>query len=314
MIGLVLLLPCEALVLGMGFDGESLDRFPPGWWSVVFAVMPRLLRVATAVVTIGLLLAGRHLRGRVSEQVRIGPARRIRTLLLAHLVAFACTLGATYMLFSAHPEVRAHAGAWVAAWLASIVLTTLSWAALVCPPDLLRGSLARRLGGVLLIAACCGLLAWAVGQYTERWWDALRRPTLNLSASLLRCVDGSAWADPPQYLIGARDFTVEISRECSGYEGIGLVWVSLGTWFVFARRRLRFPQVFLLLAAATLAVWLANAVRIAALIYIGAHVSPAAALGGFHSYAGALLFAAVVLGSAWVAYRSRFFAREASGG
>jgi exosortase E/protease (VPEID-CTERM system) len=55
-------------------------------------------------------------------------------------------------------------------------------------------------------------------------------------------------------------------------------------------------------------VWLANALRIAALIAIGTWISPEIAFGGFHSYAGSLLFCAVALSLAHVAGRSRFFA------
>ena len=51
-----------------------------------------------------------------------------------------------------------------------------------------------------------------------------------------------------------------------------------------------------LLPLGCLLVYLANAVRIAALILLGTHVSENIALGGFHSRAGLLLFLAVGLG------------------
>ena len=75
----------------------------------------------------------------------------------------------------------------------------------------------------------------------------------------------------------------------------------------FYRKTLRFPQATLLVPLGVVAIWLANAVRIAALILIGTWFSPAVALGGFHSQAGWLAFNVVALGLVAVAGRSPFF-------
>ena len=53
---------------------------------------------------------------------------------------------------------------------------------------------------------------------------------------------------------------------CSGYEGIGLIWAFLTAYLVLFRRRLRFPRALLLFPIGTLVMWLANGVRIAALV------------------------------------------------
>jgi len=87
-----------------------------------------------------------------------------------------------------------------------------------------------------------------------------------------------------------------VAPACSGYEGIGLIWVFLAAYLVACRRSLRFPTALWLLPMGTAAVWLVNAARIAALVLVGAWVSPAVALGGFHSQAGWLGFNAVALG------------------
>jgi exosortase E/protease (VPEID-CTERM system) len=58
------------------------------------------------------------------------------------------------------------------------------------------------------------------------------------------------------------------------------------------------------------AMWFANAVRIAALIVIGDRYSPQLAVGGFHSQAGALLFAAVGLVLIAASQRLTFFSRR----
>src|SRR5262249_4881797 len=111
----------------------------------------------------------------------------------------------------------------------------------------------------------------------------------------LRLAGIAAFADPKNFLIGAGQFAVFVSAQCSGYEGIGLECVFLGAYCWWFRKRLRFPWVLALIPLATAAVWVANMVRIAALVAIGAHLSPAVAVGGFHSYAGVLLFAAITI-------------------
>ena len=63
----------------------------------------------------------------------------------------------------------------------------------------------------------------------------------------------------------------------------------------------------LLVPVGAVVIWLANVVRITALILIGTWFSPAVALGGFHSQVGWLAFNGVALGLVAVAGRSQFF-------
>jgi exosortase E/protease (VPEID-CTERM system) len=111
-------------------------------------------------------------------------------------------------------------------------------------------------------------------------------------------------------LLSSGGFTVEVARDCCGYEGVGLIWVFLAGNFWWFRSRLRFPRVWLLFPLATLAVWGANVVRIAALVLVGSHLSPALAVGGFHSYLGIVLFSGVALATAGIAHRSPWFSRD----
>jgi exosortase/archaeosortase family protein len=47
-----------------------------------------------------------------------------------------------------------------------------------------------------------------------------------------------------------------------------------------------FPKAFVVLPIGIGAIWLLNTARVAALVSLGAHVSPEVAIGGFHSQAG----------------------------
>jgi exosortase E/protease (VPEID-CTERM system) len=108
-------------------------------------------------------------------------------------------------------------------------------------------------------------------------------------------------------MVGTPSFSVEIDKACSGYQGIGLICAFLTFYLWFYRKTLRFPQATLLVPTGVIAIWLANALRIAALILIGSWFSPDVALGGFHSQAGWLAFNVVALGLVAVAGRSPFF-------
>jgi exosortase E/protease (VPEID-CTERM system) len=130
---------------------------------------------------------------------------------------------------------------------------------------------------------------------------------LAIAFAILRTFDSSAYVDPHTFTIGTRLFSVQVAPDCSGYEGIGLVVVFVAIQLWLWRARLRFPRAFLLLPIGMVAVWLANAIRIAALVEVGAHWSPDIAVGGFHSYGGVLLFIAVALGTTAAAHRSTFF-------
>ena len=87
-----------------------------------------------------------------------------------------------------------------------------------------------------------------------------------------------------------------ISRECSGYEGLGLILVFTTAWLWFHRADWRFPQALVLIPVGLATIWIFNCLRIAALLLIGTAGAPAIALGGFHSQAGWLGFNVVALG------------------
>jgi len=307
---LLLLLPLEGIVLGLMFDAEALATLSGGWARVIGHVAPRVLPIAAAIATSGLILAGPRIR----QELRTAPPaprsrRRTAAWLGAHVAALVCLVILSTVLFRAQLP-QDHVGAYAAAWAIAAVATCLCWAAALLPPRPTRVVIAHT-WGLLVASVTCGLLAWAAGQYTQHWWAPLRRATLQTSAAILRAFDATSWSDPAEYLIGARGFTVEVNRQCSGYEGIGLACIALGAWFALERTRFRFPHVLILLPVAVALVWLANAARIAALVFVGAHWSEGIALGGFHSYAGAILFSCVVLATAWVANRSPTFSKVA---
>jgi exosortase E/protease (VPEID-CTERM system) len=96
--------------------------------------------------------------------------------------------------------------------------------------------------------------------------------------------------------VGTSTFQVEIAPACSGYEGMALVLILVGTYLWVARQSLRFPRALILLPVGLVVIWVANVLRITTLVALGAWGLGAVALGGFHSQVGWLAFDAIGLG------------------
>ena len=116
----------------------------------------------------------------------------------------------------------------------------------------------------------------------------------------------------PEYVVGTETFAVTITPVCSGFEGIGLLGTFMGAYIGFARGQLQWPRALVLVPAGMLAAWVANVLRISALIGVGHWLSPETAIGAFHSKAGWVLYCAAALGLVAWSHRSRMLARQPS--
>jgi exosortase E/protease (VPEID-CTERM system) len=232
--------------------------------------------------------------------------------LAAHLTAFAVLVSLTGAVWEGPLGRSPGAGVWVAAWLATGLVTLAFWLAAVRPAGAWPG-LARRSFGVFLAALAVGAAACSAGRVTGALLAPLNAATLVSVRAALAVLVGGAVYRPGEGVVGTEAFHVEVAPECSGFEGIGLIWVFLGAYLWFFRRSLRFPEALWLLPVGTVVIWLANVARIVALVVIGDRFSPAVALGGFHSQAGWLAFNAVALGLVVVSRRARLFAAGAGG-
>jgi exosortase E/protease (VPEID-CTERM system) len=115
---------------------------------------------------------------------------------------------------------------------------------------------------------------------------------------------------PEELIVGTPTYKIFVDEPCSGYEGIGLITVMLGFYLFFFRKSLRFPNALVLLPIGMILIWVANSLRIAALIAVGTWVSPEIAEGGFHSAAGWLLFCGITLGLVAMSRHSGWFALD----
>ena len=196
-----------------------------------------------------------------------------------------------------------------APWLASAAAWLLTSTFLVVPPREV-GSLLHRNIGPLAFASSVGGLAFLAGRAgTANLWEPLRVSTLHVTHGLLDLVFDEVVVRESEFIVGTERFLCRISPECSGFEGIGLLAVFLGSALWIFRHELKFPRAWLLPLVGLPLVWFANSVRIASLVWIGTFVSPRLAAEGFHSIAGLTLFCCIALGLLSLARRLTFFSR-----
>jgi exosortase E/protease (VPEID-CTERM system) len=181
-------------------------------------------------------------------------------------------------------------GPWTLLAFAAVATTVMILAALATAPRALWMLLWARHRAAIMAAFGLAMLMSAASVGARESWTLWSDATFRISGALLALMTDGAFGDPAARILGARDFAVTIAPHCAGYEGVGLVSSFLAIYLFAFRRELRFPHALILIPLAAAAAWFLNALRIALLVMIGAHVSPDVAIGGFHSQAGWIMF------------------------
>ena len=228
----------------------------------------------------------------------------------AHLVAAAGFFAVSSRMFGDRLDAVTHPSLLLAAWLSLLaaVVFTAAASALSWPAAAQVARLAARPAGVGLAA---GTLAWLAAGATERLWPYLSRLTLEAAALIIGPFAGDELTrDPERLYLGIGDFVVEVSAGCSGLQGMGLIGVLAIAYIVRFHRTLSLPHAVAIVPFGIVGAYLANVFRIAALVVIGAKLSPDVAIGGFHSKSGWLFTCGLALGLlVWVRH-SPTFSRE----
>ena len=302
------LLLAEAIFFTMRFDTPKSVLWMAGW-ADAFSDVRLAIQFALVSLAAAALLGGSRLAIRLRREFELAEAGDAgwSLRLAAHAVALVGFTRLSMFVCEGDLTGSAHPRAWFLAWAGAGLATGLTWLAALVRPSAWPG-LALRCRGELMIGAAVGAGAIFAGGQTSLRGEFLAGPTLTFASRLLGLVSAGVASDPATMMIELDGFRVVIAPACSGSEGIGLVWTFLAAYLWWSRRSLRWPRALLLLPLGTAAIWLANALRIAGLVLIGARWSPAVALGGFHSQAGWLGFLAVSLGLVAASRRSAYFA------
>ncbi len=301
------LLVAEGIFLSGRFEAPDAPILGSALWAVVLSQAHVALRFAIALAAAALLLGGEDLRTWVKQALpATSEPRSAWPWLLAHLLAFLAFYQLTAVVVEGDLRASPTPGWWVGIWLLTGIVAVICCAAVVLSGRAVL-TFVRRASRILLISAAVGAVALLAGSFTDSAWRPLGGLTLRMVAALISCVATDGVMDPAHMVVGTRRFSIKISPGCSGYESIGLIWVFLGVYLWAFRRSLRLPRALLLLPLGAVLMGLLNVFRIASLIAVGTWVSPDIAIGGFHSYAGWLLFCGVALGMVATTRRSSFF-------
>jgi exosortase E/protease (VPEID-CTERM system) len=306
--GFLSLLVAELLYLTLTLDTQRLDRIPSTGATVV-GWSPQLLRLTTTVVLVAALLGGRALwttwAALAGEESR--PARSRAPFVALHFLSLVLFAWVSSVFFSGQAVAARAPALWAMAWFASGTMAFLSWSHSLLPLGRWRQVLTEH-RSLLACSGAVGTVAWAFGFVSEAFWEPLARYTYQIVGWTLGQLYGQVVSNPTTLELGTSSFSVIISPQCSGYEGIGLIVGFLSIYLFFFRRELRFPAALVLLPLGAVMIWILNSARIIALIAIGHAGWEQVAVGGFHSQAGWLAFNAVGLGFVALMRRGRFFA------
>ena len=291
----------EGLLLTVRFDTASLAQ-TDGWWTWPLGHVSAVPRFVLAVGTV-LLLGGRELSKHLDTASATEPApERVWRFALAHGAALSMFVWLTTRVLEGP---RAEVSQWVPLWLFAGVVTVITVAPIVARPRVLA-TFARSASSLLAVSFAAGLVAWGAGQASSALSHPLQRLTSKAVFAFVATFRADAFHDADAFVVGTPRFEVEIAPACSGYEGIGLIVVFQVVFLWTHRRVLRFPWSLILIPLGALIAACANVVRLAVLVLVGEQ-APAVAQGGFHSYAGALLFSGIALLTAFAALRLRAF-------
>lgn len=297
----------EILFLSTCFDTASLDsRSALSLLLENAALMPQ---VAAVVLTGTIIFGGRDLYDTVESlgsDVRWWGASGIWFAL--HVLFSSLFFGVTHYLFETD---RGSSLAIAMLWFVSggACLVSLLFAAL---PKIEWRFLLRKLVIPLFIGATVGVLALALAHVANQFWVKLAFLTFQFVVSFLSLFRIEVIQDSVNLILSTPQFSVRIAPECSGYEGMGLVTVFVGTYLWWRSEDHLFPNSLLLIPLSIVLIFVANAVRIAALIAIGHFGFLEIAQGGFHSQAGWIAFNLVSLGIIAFARTCPFFIAKKS--
>ncbi len=304
----------EVFWLSVRFDTTPLVAYD-NWWTNVIGLAPAALGVlfAAGAATIFALTTDIGGTSRLPSAFLVESSKPLGWL-AGHLLFFGIFFSLTRTVIERDlTQSSINPGLWLCAWLISGLGMMFCLAGVALP---LRSwfHLFRRGWLVLAVALLIGSLAWAAGEVTGSYWDPLHAPTFSAVETVLGHLGQDVSVDSRDLSIAVTgasgDFTVIIDQSCSGYQGVGLIWVFLLVFLWLDRRSLRFPNALLLLPLGTALIWVLNVFRLAALMVIGAWVSESVALGGFHSQVGWLSFLAVSLGMATAVNHSKFLSKR----
>lgn len=269
-------------------------------WLIFRTIRIPVIKMAWLVIAIGVAVV--LYRRRLPEL----PARSgFGAALLFHAAA-AVTVGIGLERFFAY-SLRVSVWESVLAWLLMVMWFGLSWLNCLVSPRY-WGYYFRQYGGFVAGAVALHALLERVRGFS--FSQTMVNGSIDLACWALDLIGLRAVQDKSSSMMGLSGFQVKVGYHCSGWEGIALIFVFLTIYLVVRRHELSFPSALIILPVAVALSWVLNSFRIAALLVLGAYISPDLALDAFHSRAGWVAFVFIGLVFVTVIEHFKLFHQE----
>lgn len=283
-----LVFSAEFLPMSIQAEATPLSAAPWRFWHLGLS---KYVAAFVALYALHIAMSARDRLADWADEVRLAPIAW--PVVPLHALAAAFTAISSVWLRSASDPTSAT----VAAVLRLACAASAVWlGASIFFPRRLQAPLLRRTRRPLLVIALLLAVAWLGNSQRARIWDWAAESTFGAVEFTLRPLVPNLIVDPAHRILGTPRFKVRVADTCSGIEGMGIMLAFCLAYVCLHSRRCR-PAVLAALVPATLAaLYAANALRIAALVMLGASGASAASVALFHSDAGWVALMIVGLG------------------
>ncbi|WP_277988629.1 exosortase E/protease, VPEID-CTERM system [Salipiger bermudensis] len=283
---------CLFLVLAWRHDIDAVEALPSSWQGLLWAGSGFAGAMIAALGAFAVLWDGS-----IADRMRAALAGTRPVTggsLSVHFASYAAFAGLTILIL-ARPDVAADLG-WplLVLWLGVAVSVPTSLVIAVLGAS--TKAVLRAAGPHVALAAVLGTATGVAAVQILPYWRALSDPTLRLVTAMLEAAGFTVLVEPALPGIQLGDFGAHIGATCSGIEGMAMITVLLAGYLYRFREEHRFPQALLVFPAAIAISFVANAARIAILLWVGDRIDPQLAKGAFHSMAGWVFFCGISLG------------------
>ena len=270
----------EAMLLSLMVDASTIPE--NGLLSGILAEAGNFLRWIIVSASLLVLFLAKDFKRRVKILLFHYPALPALIAFVVHIGLFILLVIATHKVFHNQSGSEIYFGY---LWIFLSVLTTVSWCFIIAGPRNWIKFVATEKTS-LFGAASSGLAVVALGFYFQKFWGSMTEFTLASTKTLLELFYDDIIFDASQNTLGIETFWVHIAPVCSGIEGAVLAVSIAAIYLYLSRQYLKLPHALILLPLAVIISITLNIFRVTALIILGAEISPALAVGGFHSVAG----------------------------
>jgi len=252
-----------------------------GVLSIILAESGNFLRWMVISAGLFIVLIASNYKNRIKTLHTHFSLFRFFLTVTVHLIIFISLVISSFQVFINDQEIVKY----YSIWITLVVITLVSWSLIITRLNS-WGKFIIAEKKSILVAILVGFLVLVSGFYFQQFWGSMTELTFGATQFLLEIFYDDIFVDIPQSKLGINKFWVHIAPICSGIEGAVIAVSVAALYLYFSKEHLKIPHAFILLPIAAIISIFLNIIRITLLIILGEEISPALAIGGFHSVAG----------------------------